>query len=228
MLQRIPDTITTKEEASRASRFNAELRLSKSDRIKEAGSELYLNKVCDRVRAWSEITINRATGQCSPYFIPKQEDGTILETEAVEELDVCIAMFVRLVAEGRVFELEASEGFEIDFPPNAPLSEKFKAYMDAFRSQNFFDYWTYKDIVDLRHNLYRILGKEHQKGKRKRSLSGEECFSASWNSRCSNYCIRYPFKGISFKYPLFRIIHRHSLPTKPNTGIRIACLPTDR
>lgn len=166
-------SIETKHEIARASRYNGELRAGEKDQLKSRAWEHHLKKNTDRGRAWAEIMIYRATGENSAYFIPEQEDGTFLETGSVDELDVCAILFLRLVAEGRLDELEEFEKVKIEFPRDASLAEKFKAYMDVFRGKSGFRYRTYKEIIDLRFNLFQVLHNWDTEGKPTTEKRGE-------------------------------------------------------
>ena len=96
-------TLRTKEEVAKASRFNAAL---VRGTLEEEAWNRYLNKQCgDRGRIWAEIMLYRRTGECSFYYVSKEESGGPLEDGTVDEMDVCGVAFSRLFAEGRLAKL---------------------------------------------------------------------------------------------------------------------------
>jgi hypothetical protein len=131
-------------------------------KIKEAAWEIHMKK-CERGRAWAEIMIYRTTGRSSSFYLQnKSEAGEAL----VDELDVCCIAFIRLLAEGRLQELEEHEGFKLSFTNDATTSDKFKAYLDAFQAKNSFSEWNYEHMIELRYSIYQVIHREQTKRKR--------------------------------------------------------------
>jgi len=98
----------------------------------------------------------RATGHSSAFHVPEQQEGaTVLETGAIDELDICAVGFVRLVAEERVHQLYGD--IDVVHAHDATLAEKFRAYIRAYKSNGGFEYWTYKEVVDMRYDIYQVV-----------------------------------------------------------------------
>ena len=155
-LKQMLGSITTEEQVATASKFQAGLRHSSKDKNIYMAWEIHLDENCDRGRAWAEIMLHRATGHSSAFYVPEQQEGaTVLETGAIDELDICAVGFVRLVAEGRVHHLYGD--IDVVHAHDATLAEKLRAYIRAYKSKAGFEYWTYKEVVDLRHDIYQVV-----------------------------------------------------------------------